>query len=331
MARTHNRGKTFGSNKSSSLKDNDLVRYSGGVVVPRGFTKIAERLRNFELRHDDIWVVTFPKCGTTWVQETISMIISNGDLAMSKIPLALRSPFLELGAILRDATDNLSTLPQEIAQVRKDPLTYAENMTSQRILKVHMPFQYLPPEIIQKCKVVYVARDPRDVCVSYFNHYQVMPGHGYIGDFSGFQKLFQSGLTLFGDFFAHLKSGWKVREMANVKFLWFEDMKQNQHQVIEELSSFLKHPLNSSVIDSLENHLKFENIKKNPSVNPTNSLSLKSNFMRKGEVNKRKQFNLFVTLFRWETGGTIFQMRSQRTGKVGSRSKQLIQSSQTSY
>ena len=52
---------------------NDLVRYDGNVVVTREFTKIADRLRNFTLRDSDVWILTFPKCGTTWAQETVSM------------------------------------------------------------------------------------------------------------------------------------------------------------------------------------------------------------------------------------------------------------------
>jgi len=271
-------------------KINDLVRYDGGVVVTRGFTKIADRLRNFTVRDDDIWILTFPKCGTTWAQETVSMLINDGDPAVSSIPLALRSPFLELGAILGDTTDNISSLPPAVAQVRRDPLTYAENMTGRRVLKVHMPPEFLPPDLTERCKVIYVARDPRDVCVSYFNHYQVMPGHGYVGDFSQFAKLFQNGLLLFGDFWHHLLSGWRMRDEPNVKFLWFKDMKLNQRGVIEELSQFLDHPVTATTIDLLENHLKFDNMKNNPKVNPTTGLNLKSDFMRKGQVGDWKNF-----------------------------------------
>ena len=42
---------------------------TGGLLLPKVFSeKYAERIYNMEVYDDDIWIVTFPKCGTTWTQ-----------------------------------------------------------------------------------------------------------------------------------------------------------------------------------------------------------------------------------------------------------------------
>lgn len=89
----------------------------GGFVLSDYFMQHAERLFRFKPRPDDVWVVTFPKCGesphsiklifkranvlsscsgTTWTQELVWMVVNNCDEATAaSIPLALRAPFLE--------------------------------------------------------------------------------------------------------------------------------------------------------------------------------------------------------------------------------------------
>ena len=45
-----------------------LVSDPLGIYIPKSMEKVAEKVYNFKVRPDDIWIVTYPKCGTTWTQ-----------------------------------------------------------------------------------------------------------------------------------------------------------------------------------------------------------------------------------------------------------------------
>ncbi len=38
------------------------------IWMPKEFMTVYERVYNFEVRPDDVWILTYPKCGTTWTQ-----------------------------------------------------------------------------------------------------------------------------------------------------------------------------------------------------------------------------------------------------------------------
>ena len=54
--------------------------------------------------------------------------------------------------------------------------------------------------------VVYVARNPRDCCVSYYHHQTLFDeGYRFTGEFEDFARLFREGLLNYGDYWSHLK------------------------------------------------------------------------------------------------------------------------------
>ena len=59
-----------------------------------------DELANFELRSDDLFVVSYPKTGTTWTQQIVKLILSKG--VDDGVPVLTSSPWIEADKILRE-------------------------------------------------------------------------------------------------------------------------------------------------------------------------------------------------------------------------------------
>ena len=60
--------------------------------------------------------------------------------------------------------------------------TAAPAAGGRRFVKSHLPLSMNNPRLLDTCKVVYVARNPKDVCVSFYNHNRLMATHGFTGN-----------------------------------------------------------------------------------------------------------------------------------------------------
>ena len=137
----------------------DLVRYENGLVMPRVFAeKLADRIYNMKLRDDDIWILSYPKCGTTWAIETAWLVMNDARLETANSPQMSRVPYVESYAFL----DQTNAKTDEMKELLDDPLAFADNIQGRRFFKSHLPFDFLPPKLLETCKVVYVSRNPKD-------------------------------------------------------------------------------------------------------------------------------------------------------------------------
>lgn len=73
-----------------------LVRKFNRIVLPSSFDKYIKQIWELNVFEDDIWVITYPKCGTTWTQEAVWQICNDVDIDVrGKVSIRQRFPFLE--------------------------------------------------------------------------------------------------------------------------------------------------------------------------------------------------------------------------------------------
>ncbi|KAH8042784.1 hypothetical protein HPB51_025836 [Rhipicephalus microplus] len=89
-------------------------------------------------------------------------------------------------------------------------------------------------------KYVYIARNPWDVCVSFFHMVTNMSIYEYRnGTFEDFVDTFVSDNFGYGDYFEHVAAGYALREEPNVFFVTYEELKRNTREVVLRLAFFL--------------------------------------------------------------------------------------------
>lgn len=78
---------------------------------------------------------------------------------------------------------------------------FIPNIAERRFIKTHLPFSLMPPSIMnERAKIIYVARNPKDVVVSYYHLSRLYRTTGYVNDFSAFWDYFENDLGNFKKF-----------------------------------------------------------------------------------------------------------------------------------
>ncbi|XP_067007720.2 luciferin sulfotransferase [Anabrus simplex] len=268
------------------------------VVLPVYHLNFAKALDDMEIRNEDVFVVSHPKTGTTWTQEMVWCIANDLDYEGAKQFLPERFPFLEHSSLF-DYGDLLSRKPEiTFPEYVTDSVKFISELPSPRFIKTHIPWELLPRQIregTRSPKIIYVARNAKDTCVSYYHHSRLM--EGYKGNFQDFCKLFLEDSLTFSPFWSHVMSFWNRRDQPNILFLKYEDMKKDLPSVIRKTADFLGKTLNDEQVETLADHLSFQNMKNNKAVNyeavveinkAHNLIDADGAFMRSGKVGEWK-------------------------------------------
>ncbi|XP_028281801.1 amine sulfotransferase-like [Parambassis ranga] len=250
------------------------------LVPHRGFNLISgthdpddvDQIYNLEIRDSDVFVVTYPKSGTIWMQQILLLLEAKGDVSainhLNNHSNGDLIPWIELNGN-RQA---FITAP------------------SPRLRVTHLQHQFLPPALSQKKgKVIYVARNPKDVLVSYFHFHKLANMLETPKDFDDFFEKFMRGDVFGCSWFEHIKTWYSHKDDMNMLFITYEEMIQDLHSAVEKISSFLGKELTDEQLASVVKHSTFNNMRKIPQASyekvPDDLLSHQNGrFMRKGII-----------------------------------------------
>jgi len=173
-----------------------------------------EALKSYHGKSEDVWVCSFVKSGTTWIEYIVWLIMHEGRGFPEGKSMEHVIPQAEFEAC-------------EIKDLRRP-----------RIIKTHFERKLLP--ISEKAKYIYVARNPKDVVVSFLFHCRGFASFG-APDLKVDELIepMAYGEISFGNHCDHVSEWYKARNENNVLFLLYEEMKADLKGNVMKIAKFL--------------------------------------------------------------------------------------------
>ena len=233
---------------------------------------------NFKPRSIDVHVVTYPKAGTSWVQEIVWLVNNQVNVEKScNVPSGERSIYIEL--IRNDG--------EETERVK-----CVESMQCPRHIKWHHASWLLPNFVTESGKIVYLYRNPKDTAVSWYHFQRMNKLYGFTGNFDQFLPLFMTDKVPYGSYWENLNSWWRLKDQKNILILSYEELHMDINRGIEKIANFLEKELTNEEVEKVIKHTSFSNMKANPMTNGSRipKIEGETDFMRKGKVGDWKNY-----------------------------------------
>lgn len=106
-------------------------------------------------------------------------------------------------------------------------------------------------------KIIYIARNPKDVAVSYF-HMDKCGTKFFRGSIEEYFDIFLENRCLFAPFHDHVLTYWQLRHMDNFLFLNYEEQLADQLGGIKKIAKFLECSYSEDEVKQLTDYTSFE-------------------------------------------------------------------------
>ena len=211
--------------RSLNLPARDAETFKAYLHLP--FEPIALEMMHIPVGADDVFIATFPKSGTTWMQQICHGLRSGGDMTFKEVSWVV--PWLERGHIFG--------IDSRLAQ------PYAP-----RVFKTHLPYA----QINKGARYIHVIRDPKDALVSFYgflSHRLIDPTALSIETFAECWLLADQlaeqndpdapfGPYLY-NYWRHLLDWWAARAQAPVLTLAYEHLRRDLAPQVARIADFM--------------------------------------------------------------------------------------------
>ncbi|XP_025050734.1 sulfotransferase family cytosolic 1B member 1-like [Alligator sinensis] len=159
-----------------------------------------------------------------------------------------------------------------------------------RVIKTHLPIQLVPKSFWDNdCKVIYVARNPKDTVVSYYFFDQKNKTQPEPGPWPTYLQRFMRGELAWGSWYDHVCGYWAAREKHRILYVFYEDMKEDPGREVQQVASFLGAALSPEALARVIQLSSFTAMQDNPMANYSSVPRALfdptiSPFLRRGEV-----------------------------------------------
>uniref|UniRef100_G3U923 Sulfotransferase n=1 Tax=Loxodonta africana TaxID=9785 RepID=G3U923_LOXAF len=197
-----------------------------------------QALDTFEARSDDIVLASYPKCGSNWLLHIVILSLENTINGWTK-ESPINFSYQECNFIL--------------SRFRM------KQFSSPRILATHLHYDKLPGSIFENnAKILVLFRNPKDTAVSFFHFHNDVPDIPSYGSWDEFFRQFMKGQVSWGSYFDFAINWNKHIDDANVKFILYEDLKENLTSGVKQIAEFLGFSLTEEQIETISTRSTFQ-------------------------------------------------------------------------